>query len=489
MAEAVPRRRLGVRGRLAVLATAALALGLVVAGLVLGVAVRAALIGSLDDAGRQRAADVAALVEAGTVPDPLPVTGSAVVQVIDAEQRVLASSPGGDRLAPLVDARAVDAVRSGEGVDVDGSRVGSAEPFRVVGVQAGPGGGQTVLVATSVAEVDRALGVLRLAAALGAPVLLAAMALVSWRVSGLALRPVEALRRGAERISGAPARAGNDEQRVLPVPASTDEVARLAETLNAMLGRLDDASDRQRAFLADAAHELRSPLGSLRTQLEVAAARPDVQDWAAVVDGALTDARRMTALVADLLVLARLDGARRSQDPLDLTELVRHSVSIRAWDVPVTVEGSVSLPVLGDATALARVVTNLVENATRHARSRVVVRLGDDGDEAVLDVLDDGPGIALAERIRVFERFTRLDSARTRDDGGTGLGLAIVATAVTQHGGDVAVLDGDGGSGARLQVRLPLSPDAPGSPTVLPVESCARRMLRPGLEDESEDDP
>lgn len=454
MAESGPWLRLGVRGRLVVLATAALAIALAVAALVLGAAVRAALVGSLDDAGRQRAADVAALVEAGTVPDPLPVTGSAVVQVVDADQRVLASSPGGDRLAPLVAAAAVDAVRAGDGVDVDGSRVGSAEPFRVVGVQAGQGGAQTVLVATSAAEVGRALGVLRLVSALGAPVLLAATALLAWRVSGAALRPVEALRRGAEKISGAPARAG---ERVLPVPPSDDEVARLAETLNAMLGRLDDASDRQRAFLADAAHELRSPLGSLRAQLEVAATRPTAQSWPDVVDGALLDVERMTALVADLLVLARLDGTGRSSHPLDLADLVRDTVSGRPWDVAVVVEGPAGLPVLGDTTALARVVTNLVENAVRHARSRVVVRLGAEGTDAVLDVVDDGPGIAPGDRDRVFERFTRLDEARTRGDGGTGLGLAIVRTAVTQHGGDVRVIDGDGGAGARLRVRLPLA--------------------------------
>lgn len=456
MAESGPWRRLGVRGRLVVLATVALALALALAALALGVAVRAALVGSLDDAGRQRAADVAALVEAGTVPDPLPVTGSAVVQVVDAGQRVLASSPGGDRLAPLVDAAAVDAVRAGEGVAVDGSRVGSAEPFRVVGVPTGPSGGQTVLVATSVAEVERALGVLRLVAALGAPVLLGAVALLAWQVSGSALAPVEALRRGAEQISGAPSRAGEPEQRVLPVPPSDDEVARLATTLNAMLGRLDDASERQRAFLADAAHELRSPLGSLRAQLEVAAARLGDQDWPRVVEGALVDTGRMTALVADLLVLARLDGAERASDPLDLADLVSDVARSRSGAVPVTVEGATSLPVLGDAVALSRVVTNLVDNAVRHARTRVVVRLGTEGGTAVVDVDDDGPGIAPQDRARVFERFTRLDASRTRDDGGTGLGLAIVRTAVAQHGGDVRVLDGDGG--ALLRVRLPLAP-------------------------------
>ena len=455
-------RRLGVRGRLVVFATAALALALVAAALLLLVVVRAALVGSLDDAGRQRTDDVAALVETGRLPDPLPVTGSAVVQVVDAERRVLASSPGGDRLAPILDASGVDAVRAGEAVVVEGSRVGSVDPLRVVGRSSGPDGSQTVLVATSTAEVERALGVLRLVTLVGAPLLLAAMALLTWRVAGSALRPVEELRRGAEQISGLASRSGGE--RALPVPPSRDEVAALAETLNAMLGRLDAAGERQRAFLADAAHELRSPLGSIRAQLEVASSRPDDQDWAAVAAGALADVHRMTALVADLLVLARLDGAPPSRDCLDLADLVRENASDGSWPVPVAVEGVGSLPVVGDVTALRRVLTNLLANASRHARSRVVVRLSATDDEAVVDVVDDGPGIAAADRDRVFERFTRLDAARSRDEGGTGLGLPIVRTAVRQHGGSVELLDGEGGAGARVRVRLPLSRPRPDGP-------------------------
>ncbi len=451
--------RLGVRGRLVLLATVALAVALAVAVVVLGVAVRAALLGSLDDAGRQRAQDVAALVEAGRVPDPLPVTGSAVVQVVDAGGRVLASSPGGDRLAPLVDAAALAAVRAGEGIGVDGARLGSAEPFRVVGATAGVDDGTTVLVATSAAEVDRALGVLRRVALLGVPLVLLATALLAWRVSGSALRPVEELRQGAERIAAAPARPPGPGRGGLPVPPSGDEVARLAETLNAMLSRLDEAGDRQRAFLADAAHELRNPLGSVRTQLEVAAANPSAQDWAAVCRDALTDVERMSALVADLLVLARLDSggdAAPGREPVDLVRVAREALGSNGSGAEVALHGRSPVTVAGDARALSRVVANLLANATRHARSRVDVRVGVEGGDAVLDVVDDGPGIPPADRQRVFDRFTRLDAARARDDGGTGLGLAIVRAAVVQHGGTVEVLDGDGGVGATVRVRLPV---------------------------------
>jgi signal transduction histidine kinase len=229
-----------------------------------------------------------------------------------------------------------------------------------------------------------------------------------------------------------------------------------------MLRRLDDASDRQRAFLADATHELRSPLGSIRAQLEVAASRPAVQDWSAVAAGALVDVDRMTTLVTDLLVLARLDDATPSRDLFDLADLLQDTVSGTEWRVPVSVKGVRPLPVVGDETALGRVLTNLLANANRHATSRVVVRLAASGDVALVDVVDDGPGIAAADRDRVFERFTRLDAARSRDEGGTGLGLAIVRTAVRQHGGSVEVHDGDDGVGARLQVRLPLSRPRPG---------------------------
>lgn len=456
-APAPPRgRRLGVRARLVLLATGVLALGIVVASVLMVVAVRVALLGSLDDAGRQRAADVALLLQRGSLPDPLPVTGSAAVQVLDGGLRVLATSPGGDRLAPLVGAGAVAAVRSGQTVVVGGARVGSPEPLRVVGVPAGPGGDATVLVATSAAEVDRALRVVRGSLAAGVPLLLAGTALLAWRVAGSALRPVEALRAGAEQIAGVPGHPSpTGAERSLPVPASGDEVARLALTLNAMLARLDSASARQREFVADAAHELRSPLASVRAQLEVAAARPGDQDWPTVVGDVLVDIDRMAALVGDLLVLARLDALAPLAEPVDLAQLVRAEVARTSWGRRVEVVADGPAVVLAPESALTRVVTNLVANAARHARSQVVVRLDVDQGWVVLDVEDDGPGIAVADRELVFERFARLDAARARGDGGTGLGLAIVRTVVTRLGGDVTARDGRTLPGALVRVRLP----------------------------------
>jgi signal transduction histidine kinase len=270
--------------------------------------------------------------------------------------------------------------------------------------------------------------------------------------------------------------------RRFPVPAAEDEVRRLALTLNGMLARLDAAGARQRAFVADAAHELRSPLASLRTQLEVAQRHPDAADWREVTEDVLADAHRMARIVDDLLLLARLDEDRLTVGPTDLIALadeavVRLGAGARVPLSRADAPGLKQVLVVGDTAALSRVISNLVENAVRHAATRVTVtvegpvaglatgpvaglttgsvtrsRRGEPGG-AVLTVSDDGPGIAAADRERVFERFTRLDAARSRDEGGSGLGLAIVRGVVAGHGGTVTLADA--GPGLRVVVQLP----------------------------------
>ena len=354
-----------------------------------------------------------------------------------------------------------------------GYRLGGAAPLRVVGLPAGPGADpQTVLVAVPLGQLQGSVRTLLLAVAAAAPLLLAVLAAVTWVVVGSALRPVDALRRGAQEISGAGA------ARRLPVPAAEDEVRRLALTLNDMLARLDAAGARQRAFVADAAHELRSPLASVRTQLEVAQRHSGAADWRDVTGDVLVDVDRMTRIVDDLLLLARLDEDRFTLGPTDLVALAdqaaeRMGAASRVRIFRTDGRGVVTVPVAGDEGALSRVVANLVENAVRHAATGVTVTVegpvpGARGGEpgwAVLSVSDDGPGIAAADRERVFERFTRLDAARSRDDGGSGLGLAIVRGVVARHGGTVTLADArvdghtDGpagaGPGLRVVVRLP----------------------------------
>ncbi|MBX6357118.1 MAG: HAMP domain-containing histidine kinase, partial [Micromonosporaceae bacterium] len=232
-----------------------------------------------------------------------------------------------------------------------------------------------------------------------------------------------------------------------------------AVTLNHMLGRLEAARARQREFLADAAHELRSPLASMRTQLEVAQQLGAGTDWPAVADDLLLDTQRMSRLVDDLLLLARTSDAgalRRPAEPVELGELI-DQVARRYPSPPVSVvRPDQPLWTTGDPDALHRILCNLVDNAVRHARSRVVLAADRDGAYHRVSVTDDGPGIPAADRERVFQRFTRLDDGRARDAGGAGLGLAIVRELVRLSGGEVRLTDARPGPGLRAEVRFPV---------------------------------
>ncbi|HEY9408727.1 MAG TPA: ATP-binding protein [Jiangellaceae bacterium] len=443
-------RRLSLRARLTLAATVVAVLGLVAGGLLLLVALDRALLSALDESARADGGDIAALVDAGRLTDPLPTFGAAVAQVVDLDGRVRASTPGGDRLAPIIGPDELAAVRDGEAIDLDGTRLGQPDPYRVVGVAAGPPDDpQTVVVAVSLAEQERSSRILKTGVGLGGLILTAAVAGLSWIGIGRALRPVEGLRAGAEEISGT---AALDR---LPVPEADDEIRRLATTLNDMLARLESASARQRAFVADAAHELRSPIAALRTQLEVALAHREAVDPHVTAREALVEVERMGRLVDDLLVLARVDEAGRAarDTAIDLRACaVDEAARLPHRRVPVRATPGPPVEIRGDADGLARVIRNLLENAVRHAESEVSVSVDGYAREVLLTVTDDGPGIAQADRARVFDRFARLDDARARDDGGTGLGLAIVREIVTAHGGSVRVEDA--GPGARFVVRL-----------------------------------
>nr|WP_254716848.1 HAMP domain-containing sensor histidine kinase [Actinomadura sp. WMMB 499] len=287
----------------------------------------------------------------------------------------------------------------------------------------------------------------------GLPLLLAVVAGVTWLVTRRALHPVEAVRAELAEITVA-----GDLSRRVPVPEAQDEVGRLAVTTNATLAALEDSTARQRAFVADASHELRSPIASLRTQLEVAAAHPELLD----LEGAVHDVVRLQHLAADLLLLARIDaGERPPARPVRLAELVRDELGRRTADrVPVRASVTGDPRVTGVPGRLSRVLRNLLDNAERHADRVVRLTVERDGPDAVLRVADDGPGVPAADRERVFERFVRLDDARTRDEGGAGLGLAIARDLVAAHGGTLTVRDAPEG-GALFEVRLPAAGPAP----------------------------
>ena len=456
------RRGWSLRTRLVLLATVGLAVGLAVGGIALTVLLRAGLERASDEASRRTAQDVAVLVDAGQLPDPLPAGGTTLVQVVDGQGRVLAASAGADRLVPAVSADQLSAALAGP-VTVAGAQFGVLGPVRIIALPAGSASApSTVVVGSPAGDINDAVRVVRTALIIGFVLLLAVLAGVVWLFVGATLRPVEALRAGAAKITG------ENSTATLPLPDSADEIRRLAETLNDMLARLEVSRKRQRAFVADAAHELRSPLTSLRTQLEVAAAtgdEPDTADLAAEVD-------RLAGLVEDLLLLAKVDdGAQPPKEPLDLDELAA-SVAKRyaAARVPVVVRVADAPAVAANAGALTRVLANLLDNAVRYARTAVTVsveRAADGGARMV--IADDGPGIPADDRERVFERFTRLQDARDRDSGGSGLGLAIVRGLITQNGGTVNLSNGAGGiagpdgdqPGLRVELWLP-----PVSPSV-----------------------
>ena len=444
--------RLGVRSRLLAVGVAGVAVALLVGGLALYAAVAVTLDRAAASGAQGAAREVAALVEAGRLPDPVPVSGAQVVQVLDSQQRVVGGSVAADRLTPLVTEAEAARVAGGGTVWVPGNRAGRSGELLVGGVRA-DSGGETVLVVAAVptADLETSQRVLRTLLLVFYPLFLLALAAVAWRVIGQALRPVEELRHGAERIGG-----GTDTDRRLPVPPTRDEIAALATTLNRMLSRLADAQAQQRAFVADAAHELRSPLASMRTQLEVAAR---LGEGGSLPDGLLPELERLTALVEDLLVLARAgdDRTARPAEDVDVDEvLTRVAGRYAAARVPVLVaDAGGRSPVVARVSRpdLERALGNLVDNAVRHAATQVTLAARTTASGAELTVTDDGHGIPEAERERVFDRFARLDEARDRDSGGTGLGLAITRELLRRSGAAVRLEDAR--PGARAVVVLP----------------------------------
>jgi signal transduction histidine kinase len=244
--------------------------------------------------------------------------------------------------------------------------------------------------------------------------------------------------------------------RRVPEPPTTDEIARLAHTMNAMLDRLARAAERQRRFVADAAHELRSPLARVRAELEVDAAHPASADQAATATSVLDQTLGLQRLVDDLLLLAREDAGIATPAqfvPVDLDDVAAAVVRLRQ-DPRIVARDLAPVQVLGSRNQLERVVANLLDNAVRHARERIVLTLAARGSAAELTVSDDGPGIPAADAERIFERFTRLDDARSARDGGAGLGLAIARDIAERHGGSLT-LDPAVSGGARFVLRLP----------------------------------
>jgi signal transduction histidine kinase len=443
----------------------AAALGVCAISLV--VIVSRSLVRNVDETNVTRAEDVAARARAGTLGRIIPVSGGAndksvFIQVVDQAGSVVASSEN------YRDTNAFIYVYPEEGNHrrviwqhtVHGPPIAPTANFRVV-VLTGetPTGPANVIVATEMAQAEATVSELRRALAYGAPGVLLLAGLLVWLLVGRALRPVEVIRTQVAAITG----TASLDRRLAESPID-DEVGRLTETMNAMLDRLQRSAERQRRFVADASHELRSPLASSRAQLEVALSHPAASNWEATAEDLLSENQRMERLVNDLLFLARSEerpaGVVRAA-PLDLDDIVlAEAARVRARGrVQVDLSRVSAGRVRGVADHLTRVVRNLLENAERHAATRIRVELSPAlatgrGAQVQLVISDDGPGVPLEHREHIFDRFIRLDDARTREEGGSGLGLAICREIVTAHGGRIWADEARGG-GARFVVQIP----------------------------------
>ncbi|MDW3216242.1 MAG: ATP-binding protein [Ilumatobacteraceae bacterium] len=308
--------------------------------------------------------------------------------------------------------------------------------------------GVDVIVAASTDGIDRTVERLRSAIWIAVPFAMLLTGLVTWLLAGRALRPVRAITDQTGRI-----RTGTLHERV-PVPASNDEISALATEMNDMLDRLHHDDRRRRQFVADASHELRSPIASIHTQAEVVLAHTDDGDARDLAAGVLAESERLGTIVDDLLALARHDETLAPPGAIvDLDDIVI-TAAARPRRVPIETRQVSGGQVRGRPDELARAVSHLLDNAARHATSTVKVSLATIHDRVELTVDDDGPGVAPRDRERIFERFVRLDEARIRDEGGAGLGLAVVATVVTAAGGSISVETSDLG-GARFVAAFP----------------------------------
>jgi signal transduction histidine kinase len=437
-----------VRVRTTAAAVIVVGVALVVSAIAMVVLLRRSLTSDVEASALLRAESVAAELAGGVSGNEIPIGDQEeeFVQVLDDRGQVVAAS------ANLAGEPALVRLAPGETRRIEDLPF-EDDPFLAVATLARTARGELTVIfgrtLEAVTESSRAVvGLL----APGVPLLLVVMGLVTWRVVGRALAPVEAIRAEVESIST------KELHRRVPDPPGKDEIARLATTMNRMLGRLDKGQQRQRRFVSDASHELRSPVATIRQHAEVALTHPagtSIEELAAVV---LEEDVRLQGLVEDLLLLTKIDeGTLRLRiESVDLDDLLfEEAERLRGTtDLRVDIGGVSAGRVSGDRGQLDKLIRNLTDNAARHGRNMVALQLGERDGEVVLTVDDDGDGIPPAERGRIFERFVRLEEARDRDSGGSGLGLAIVAEIAGAHGATVAALNSPLG-GARFEVRFP----------------------------------
>ena len=324
-------------------------------------------------------------------------------------------------------------------------------------------GGQPVTIITITStylrsQVDQTFARLLI---IGVPFLLVLAGGTVWLVVGRALRPVEQIRGAVTAITSA------DLSQRVPEPGTDDEIGRLARTMNDMLARLEDAAARQRRFVADASHELRSPLTAIRTGLEVGLSHPDRAPWPQIADRAVRQSQRLEQLIAELLVLAKADAHRLAarRQPVDLAVLLADLAATPAPGVSIGLSVAPGTATTGNPEDLSRMFRNLLDNAVRYARHRVLITAAARPEGIVVEIADDGPGIPAEERERVFGRFVRLDASREQASGSAGLGLAIAREIAAAHGATIVLTEAPGG-GTRAVVTVASTAGAAAETTI-----------------------
>jgi signal transduction histidine kinase len=404
--------------------------------------------GNVRDAAHLRARDLVSSLEEGQAPSSLVNANDddVLIQIVDGSGAVIAASPSLQGDPPIA------RLDSGSSQIID-HPAGDDDPFVLWAQRADSSAGPvTVLVGRNLDLVRETIATTTRALLTGIPILLLIVGLTTWAVVGRSLAPVESMRREVEHITA------TELHRRVPDPQGQDEIARLAHTMNEMLARLDEAQARQQQLVSDASHELRNPIAAIRQYAEVAIEHPERTTLGDLAAGVLTEDLRLQRLADDLLLLARADEhtLQLNAQPVDVDDLMLEEAARlkQSTDLRIDTSGVAAARTLGDRGQLSRVVSNLCDNAARHAIS--VVRLAGrvSNGQVVLEIDDDGAGIPPESRAAIFERFTRLDGARDRRHGGAGLGLSIVHEIVTAHGGVVSADDSPLG-GARFIVRLP----------------------------------
>lgn len=448
-----------IRARLTLVFAGLMALVLAGSGLFLYVRFRADLLHTVDAGLRSRAQVLLAGIDESGIQlgeeSQLIEPGEAFAQILAADGTVLQASPGLETDA-VIPASALSGLAGPRFLEATVVTPEEPVPARLLAVPSDEG--SVVVVGSSLEDLDDALAALVRLLWLGGPVALGLTTAIAWLLAGAALQPVERMRAEAEALSA------SEPGRRLPVPGTRDEVARLGETLNRMLARLEEGLERERRFVDDASHELRTPLAILKTELDLALRRSRTPgELESALRSAAEESDRVSRLAEDLLVLARSDRGKLTvrRTPVELSELVSgvlERFARRAAERGIAIERDVPAGAVArvDRLRLEQVVSNVLDNALRHTPpgGTVGVIAALDGDVLVLQITDTGAGFSPEFLPRAFEPFSRTDGARGRNQGGTGLGLAIVRAVTEAHGGSVEAGNREHG-GAAVTLRLP----------------------------------